>query len=142
MKTPQRQLFLEAVTALFQAHQSIGDLFFKNRVGEEIQRLLDSYIKYHTSSNAPGQHKETRGNHVKACKDMAGTLEAIIYVKAGIPLALATAQEHVLYYLRSIILDPKKSEDVVLATPALPVPVIPIPTQKVVPASKPSKEDK
>ncbi|MEK9157922.1 MAG: DeoR family transcriptional regulator [Patescibacteria group bacterium] len=106
MVTNQQKLFIETLTALFQAHGSVDDLFFKNRLGEAIGSLLESYIYI--------KDKGGHDSHVRSCKEMSNILEAVIYIKKGNPIYLAVAHERVLYYLQSVLTIWSRKEEKIL----------------------------
>lgn len=114
-----RELFTETVSSLFVAHQAIGDLFFKNRVGQEIQGFLKSHIDYKVAQVDSAMRKDALFVHIRSCKDVSNALETLSYLKIGSLVPSAIAQEKVLYYLQQVILDAKE-EVLVVAVSEVP----------------------
>lgn len=94
MATERQKLFLQMMTSLFQAEQSVADLFFKNRLKEEIEQTLDRHIQYLAC-----QSKETQQEYIRSLKGADKFLQEIIYVEKGDVVQLAIARERVLEYL-------------------------------------------
>jgi hypothetical protein len=107
MTTPRQHLFIKTLTSLFQAQQSVADLFFKNRLTEEIEKLIDK----HLAAAGP--------EYIRELKNTEKLLEEISYLGQGEPVKLAQAQEQVLHYLYNVLKDksPRAESPEVVASP-------------------------
>jgi uncharacterized membrane protein len=123
MTTESQNPFLQMITPLFQAQQSVMDLFFKNRLSSEAQNVLEEHVQYYSAPSS----KESRQKYIRTLRDMGKILEEIIYLRKGDAVLLAVAQERVLSYLLNFLKEIKNikegSEQVeVVAKPPEPVP--------------------
>ena len=87
MTTERQNLFLAAMTSLFQVQQSVTDLFFKNRLREDMGFVLEAYVRENLG--------EAR-DYVRSLKQLNKTLEEIMYLERADVLDLALAREQVL----------------------------------------------
>ena len=100
MTTERQKLFVRTMTPLFQAQQSVADLFFKNRLNKEIEHAIDKHIQHQASPS-----KESRDEYIRALKDLYKVLQEIIYLEKGDAIQLAFSQEQVLRCLYDFLQD-------------------------------------
>ncbi len=98
MTTEQQKLFVRVMTSLFQVQQSVADLFFKNRLNEETQNILEKHIQFQTRPL-----EEIRPEYIRSLKNLVKVLQEIAYLEKGEAVQLALSQEQVLRYLHNII---------------------------------------
>lgn len=122
MTTDQQKLFVRMTTPLFQAQQSVADLFFKNRLSEDIERALSGHIRYWTYLS-----DESRREYIQALKDLDKVLQEIIYLEKGDAIQLATAREQVLWYLYNFLQEIRTNKQTSAETEAVVKSVEPIP---------------
>lgn len=127
MTIEQQKLFVRMMTPLFQVQQSVVDLFFKNRLNEEIEHAIDKHIQYQASSS-----EESRRKYIRTLKDLDKVLQEIIYLEKGDAIPLAVAQEQILHYLYNFLQEIRvskqpsiKTEVVLKSAEPTPRPVIP-----------------
>ena len=98
MTIEHQKLFARIMTPLFRAQQSVADLFFKNRLNEEIECALDRHIQYWSHPS-----NEFQREYIQALKDLDKIMQEIIYLEKGDAIQLAVAHEQVLRYLYNFI---------------------------------------
>lgn len=98
MPTETQKLFLRMVTSLFQVQQSVADLFFKNRLDEEIEKTIERYIQYRTHPS-----DESRRGYMEILKELDKILQELVYLGKGDSVELAVSREQVLRCLSSFI---------------------------------------
>ncbi len=98
MTREYQKLFVQIMTPLFQAQQSVVDLFFKNRLNENIERTIDRHIQYWAH---PSQ--ESQREYIRVLKDLDGILQEITYLEKGDAIQLAISQEQVLRYFHNFL---------------------------------------
>jgi hypothetical protein len=106
MSSDHHTLFIQTLTFLFQAQQSVIDEFFVERFSENITAVLAQHIAYHAA------HSDRRAigrDYIRACKEMAAALEAIGYLNIADSILVATAHERLLVYLRDLVADVKRN---------------------------------
>ena len=130
MTTELQKLFVRIMTPLFQAQQSVADLFFKNRLGEEIEHAIDKHIQYQAHPSLESQRE-----YIRALKDLNKVLQEIIYLEKGDAIQLTFSQEQVLRYLHGFLQEIRvgkqtstKTEVVMKTTEPTPRPLIPTST--------------
>ena len=127
MTTELQKLFMKVMTPLFQAQQSVTDLFFKNRLSEDIEHAINKHIQYWAQPSGESQRE-----YVRTLKDLDKVIQEIIYLEKGNAIQLAVAHEQVLLYLYNFLQEIRvskqpsiKTEVVVESSEPTPRPVIP-----------------
>ncbi len=105
MSTEHQKLFMKTMTSLFQAQQSVTDLFFKNRLSEEIGRAIENYIKLQIHVS-----KETQHEYIQDLKNLVETIQEVTYLGKGEAVQLAFSHEQILRYLHSFLLEIRTTE--------------------------------
>lgn len=98
MTTERQKLFVRVMTSLFQVQQSVADLFFKNRLGEEIEQMIDKHIRHQSQQTREAQHE-----YILSLKDTEKVLQEIAYLGKGDATQLALSREQILHYSYSFI---------------------------------------
>ncbi|MDP4001773.1 MAG: DeoR family transcriptional regulator [bacterium] len=124
MTREYQKLFVRMMTPLFQAQQSVVDLFFKNRLNEDIEHLINGHIQYWTCLS-----EESRRDFIRTLKDLNKILQEIIYLEKGDIIQLSITQEQVLRYLLSFIQGIQIKKEIsnkveVVTEPTEPTPLI------------------
>ena len=137
MNTEQQKLFLWMMTSLFHVQQSVADSFFKKRLNEEIEQVMDKHIQY-----LAHPAKESQREYIWATKSLNKVLEEIIYLEKGDTISLAVAHERVLQHSYNLLKEIRTSKQISVETeivPILPelVPHSTIPNKPIVVAPKP-----
>lgn len=115
MTTNQQKLFVQMMTPLFQAQQSVVDLFFKKRLNEEIEQVIDKHIYYWAHSS-----EESQLEYIRVLKDLDKVLQEIIYLEKGDTISLAVAREQVLQYLCNLLKEIRMSKQISVETEVVP----------------------
>lgn len=102
MTTERQKLFLITITSLFQAQQSVNDFFFKNRLSEDIEQIIDKHVQYFSRIS-----KESQQEYVRSVKDLIKVLEEISYLEKGDVVQIASTHEQTLRYLQSLLMEIK-----------------------------------
>jgi len=111
MSTEQQKLFVSMMTSLFHVQQSVVDLFFKKRLNEDIEQVMDKHIQYFAHSN-----KESQREYIWATKSLNKTLEEIIYLEKGNVSSLTVAHERVLQHLYNLLEEIRMSKQIFVET--------------------------
>lgn len=122
MTTDRQKLFVRMMTPLFQAQQSVADLFFKNRLDKDIECAVEKHIQYQVSLS-----EESRREYIRVLKDLDKILEEIIYLKKGDTIQFAVAQEEVLQYLYGFLKEIRVTKQVSTETKVVVKSIEPIP---------------
>lgn len=96
MTSGRHSLFVQTLEFLFRARQSVNDAFFAERFSSALAAVLLAHVAYYSAAADRGAQARA---YIRACKDMAGVLEAIGYLNAADGLLVAAAQERLLLYI-------------------------------------------
>jgi DNA-binding transcriptional ArsR family regulator len=124
MTIKRQKLFLRMMTSLFQAQQSVADLFFKNRLDEDISQALEKHIQYLARPS-----KETQHEYIRSLKDLDKILQEITYLEKGDAIQLALSHEQALRYLHDFLREIRTIKQTPTGTEAV--------TKSIAPASRP-----
>jgi len=115
------------MTSLFQAQQSVADLFFKNRLNKEIETVLEKYIKFQARLS-----EEVKLEFVKSLKDLEKVLQEIAYLEKGDAIQLALSHEQVLQYLHNFLREIRNKKQESAETEVAIKPIESVPRQQVI----------
>jgi len=122
MTIERQKLFLRMITPLFQAQQSVADLFFKNQLNEDIEYVLDKHIQYLANSS-----EESQREYIRVLKNLNRVVQEIIYLEKGDAVLFAVAHEQLLRYLADFLKGVRISRQTPIKTEVAPKIIEPTP---------------
>ncbi len=98
MEHPRQRLFIEMTTSLFRTQQSVDDLFFKKRLSEEIEHVMEEHIQYSLAASL----KTTHG-YISSLKVLEKLLQEILYLEKAEIIYLSVSREKVLKLILDLL---------------------------------------